>query len=262
MNIQQYYRKTADISLNGSLAALVPPSFFLIYAIIAVPRTNLFLIVTPFIIYSFFCYQTYLLNKQRAEEVVERSILSSGHYAQPLLSQSITLIAFMPAPSLRMVIFNSEGRRCGEIRDMNFWKIRWFLPYLFDRFFSKKLGIFNDDDTLVAMIIIKRNRVEILDCKGSAKETIFLKKEGSNLIYIHSSVKYYIPKPFFHTDLQVYKEDSNRIARFRKGWMPLEWGQRFKDPNTPVLTFEEGVAAEEKIRIYAIFACIFHYQNH
>lgn len=262
MNIQQYYRNTADISLNGSLAALVPPSFLLIYAIIAAPRINLLLIVTPFVIYSFFCYQIYLLNKQRADEIVDRGLFNSGPHARPLLSQSNALIAFMPAPSLRMVIFDSEGRQRGEIRDMNMWKLRWFLPYFFDRFFSKKLGIFNDADVLEAIIIFKKTRIEILDGKGSAKEMIFFKKEGQNLIYKHNNERYYIPKTFFHTDLQVYKGDSDRIARFRKGWMPLDWGQRFKDPNTPVLSFKAGVAAEEKVRIYAIFACIFHYRNH
>ncbi len=262
MNIQQYYRKTADISLNGSLAALVPPSFFLLYSILSAQRVNPLLIAVPFIVYSFLCFQMFLLNKQRADDIENTRCNYFGTGAMRFLLQSDALIAYMPAPSLRMIIFNPQGMQIGEIRDVNMWKIRWFMPYFLDRLFPKKLGIFNDADAVEAEIIIRKAKIEIFDGNTQEKETISFKKKGSNLIYKHRNGQYYIPRSYFHTDLQVYKGADTRIARFRKGWMPLDWAHRFKDPNTPILSFEAGVTAEEKIRIYAIFASLFHYRNH
>ncbi|EFV77897.1 hypothetical protein HMPREF1013_01883 [Bacillus sp. 2_A_57_CT2] len=262
MNIQQYYRKTADISINASLAALVPPFFFLLIFIKESQRTNLILFLIPFIIYSFLCHQIHLLNKQRAAEIVERNSNNSRQALLSLLCQSYLMIAFMPAPSLRMVLFDPEGRQVGEIRDMKMWKFRWFLPYFLDRLFPRRLGIYDYNNNLEASILIDRNGVDISFVKDSCKETIINKKDGSKLVYENGCDRYSIPKTFFHTDFQVLDEKSNRIARLRKGWMPLEWGQQFRDPNTPVLSFEEGLTAKEKLRIYAILATLFLYRNH
>lgn len=262
MNIQRYYKKTADISLNGSLAALVPPSFFLLYAVIADPRVNLFLFVTPFLIYSFICYQIYLLNNQRAGEIEADQFSKNKRQTMPLLSQNNVLIAFMPAPSLRMLIFDAEGRRTGEIRDIYFWKIRWFIPYFLDRLLTKKIGVYNENGRLESTFIHKNTSIDIMDGNGSVQASLIFKKDGSKRIYTYNGECYTIYRTYLHTDIQVYKNNSNRIARFRKGWMPLDWGKRFRDPNTPVLSFEAGLTDGEKLMIYAIFASLFHYRNH
>ncbi|KON87579.1 hypothetical protein AF332_12555 [Sporosarcina globispora] len=262
MDIGHYYRKTADISLNASLAALIPPFFFLLFLINKSPGTNLILILFPFIIYSFLCHQMYLLNKQRAAEIVERRFNNKGKAFLSLLCPSNVLIAFMPAPSLRMVIFDPEGRQIGEIRDMKMWKFRWFLPYFLDFFFPKRIGIYDHNDNLEASILIHKKGIQISCANDSCNETIIYKKDGSNLVYENGCIRYSIPKTFFYTDFQVLDEKSKRIARLRKGWMPLEWGKQFKDPNTPILSFNESLTAKDKLRVYAIFAALFLYRNH
>ncbi|MBN8200086.1 hypothetical protein [Bacillus sp. NTK034] len=262
MNIQQYYLKTADISINASLAALVPPFFILLVLIEKFPRTYLILFLIPFILYSFLCYQIHLLNKQRAAEIVERKFKKSRQARLSLLSQSNLMIVFMPAPSLRMVLFDPEGRQVGEIRDMKMWKFRWFLPYFLDRLFPRRLGIYDHSANLEASILIDRKGIDISSAKDSCKETIINKKDGFKLVYENGCDRYSIAKTFFHTDFQILDEKSKRIARLRKGWMLLEWGEQFRDPNTPVLSFEEGLTAKEKLRIYAIFATLFLYRNH
>lgn len=261
MNIQHYYLKTADISLNASLTALMPPFFFLLIFFNKFPG-NFIIILFPFIIYSFLCHQIYLLNKQRAAEAAASNFYSIGQAPLPFLQQSRVLIAFLPAPSLRMVIFDPEGRVIGEIRDMKMRKLRWFLPYFIDRFFPKRLGIYDYTDNLEASIIIRRKGIEVLSSDGHCREIIELKKEGSTLLFQNGDMQYAVPKTFLHTDLQVLDDQSNRIARVRKGWMPFEWGKRFKDPNTPVLSFNISLDAKEKRRIYAIFAALFLYRNH
>ncbi|GLB61129.1 hypothetical protein [Cytobacillus sp. NCCP-133] len=210
MNIQQYYRQSADISLNGSLAALMPSSIFLVYSIINVSRINLLLITAPFIIYSFLCFQVFLLNKQRAKKVANTRLryIRAGNF--PFLLQSNVLITYMPAPSLRMIIFNPKGMQIGEIRDMNMWKIRWFLPYFLDCLLPKKLGIFNQVNELEAVIYIRKAGIEIINCRTSGKEKILSKPKGDKRIYHHSNGHYYMSKNLFYTDLQVYDADSKK----------------------------------------------------
>ncbi|MEH6990321.1 hypothetical protein [Cytobacillus firmus] len=262
MNIQHYYLKTADISLNASLTALMPPTFFLLLFFNKFPGANFIVILIPFVIYSFLCHQMYLLNKQRAAEAAASNYYYKGQAPLSFLEQSSVLIAFLPAPSLRMVIFDPQGMLIGEIRDMKMRKLRWFLPYFIDRFFPKRLGIYDHTENLEASIIIRKKGIEILSSDGHCREIIEFKKDGNTLLFQNGDMQYAVPKTFLHTDLQVWDDQSNRIARLRKGWMPFEWGKRFKDPNTPVLSFNISLDAKEKRRIYAIFAALFLYRNH
>jgi hypothetical protein len=262
MNIQHYYLKTADISLNASLTALMPPFFFLLLFFNKFQGAILVIIFFPFIIYSLLCHQIYLLNKQRAAEAAASNFYNIGQAPLPFLQQSSVLIAFLPAPSLRMVIFDTEGRRIGEIRDMKMRKLRWFLPYFIDRFFPKRLGIYDHTENLEASIIIRKRGIEVTSSNDECKEMLEFKKDGTTLLFQNGDRRYAVPKTFLHTDLQVLDDQSHKIARLRKGWMPFEWGKRFKDPNTPVLSFNESLAAKEKRRIYAIFAALFLYRNH
>jgi hypothetical protein len=261
MNIQHYYRKTADISLNASLTALVPPFFFMLLFMNKFQGTYFIILLIPFIFYSFLCHQMYLLNKQRADEA-ELSNYYRGEAPLPILQHSNVLVAFLPAPSLRMVIFDPDGSQIGEIRDMKMRKIRWFLPYFIDRFFPARLGIYDSAENLEASILISKRRIEIIPSNDECREAIDIIKNGTTVVFQNGSIQYTVLKTYLHTDLQVLDDQSHRAARLRKGWMPHDWGERFKDPNTPVLSFEESLAPKEKRRIYAIFAALFLYHNH
>ncbi|KAF0816226.1 hypothetical protein KIS4809_4983 [Bacillus sp. ZZV12-4809] len=262
MNIQHYYQKTADISLNASLTALVPPFFFLLLFMNKFQGTHFIILLIPFIFYSFLCHQMYLLNKQRADEAVLSKYYYQGQALLPILQYSNVLIAFLPAPSLRMVLFDPDGSQIGEIRDMKMRKIRWFLPYFLDRIFPTRLGIYDQAENLEVSILIRRSGIEIISSNDEYRETIEIRKIGTTVVFQNGAIHYTVPKTYLHTDLQVLDEQSHRAARLRKGWMPLEWGERFKDPNTPVLSFKESLAPKEKCRIYAIFAALFLYHNH
>ncbi|MEK5064939.1 hypothetical protein [Cytobacillus sp. FSL R5-0596] len=207
------------------------------------------------------CHQMYLLNKQRAAEAVS-NYYYKGQAPLSFLEQSSVLIGFLPAPSLRMVIFDPEGMMIGEIRDIKMRKLRWFLPYFIDRFFPKRLGIYDHAENLEASIIIRNKGIEVLSPDSQSREIIEFKKDGSTLLFQNGDMQYAVPKTLLHTDLQVLDDQSNRIARLRKGWMPFEWGKRFKDPNTPVLSFDISLEAKEKRSIYTIIAALFLYRNH
>ena len=68
MNIQQYYEQAATVSLNGSLVAFIPTLALVIFAFVT-HTYHLVLLILPFLIYSFFCYQKFLLNQKYSKAV-------------------------------------------------------------------------------------------------------------------------------------------------------------------------------------------------
>src|SRR3954451_20955568 len=104
MNIQQYYEQAAMASLNAALVAFIPSIFLLIYAVFITQAYHLVLLSAPFLIYSFFCYQKFLLDKNRAKAVKLPSDIKTNSI-ENLFDQTELLVTFMPAPSLRLLLF-------------------------------------------------------------------------------------------------------------------------------------------------------------
>ncbi|MBU8878779.1 hypothetical protein BGM26_07220 [Bacillus sp. FJAT-29790] len=261
MNIQQYYEKTASISLNASMASLVPPFFLIVYGIIIAPQGKMVFIVLPFLLYSFICYQFYLINDKRAKEITENHI---DDKTSILLKKDSVLITFMPAPSLRMLLFDPEGQLVGEIKDMKFWSIRWVMPYFLDKLFKRKYGLYDETNGLIAIFIVKNNRIEILDSEGILKSSIIQKpsQKRSEFIFQKKGKRITVERSLLFMDYRFFKGDRIKAGRLRKGLMPLEWGKRFKDANTPVMSFEQDLEGEDRVEIFAILTKLFHYTNH
>ena len=76
MNIQQYYEQSAMASLNGSLVAFIPTIVLGIFVFVT-HTYHLLLLLLPFLIYSFFCYQKFLLNQRRSKAVKLSSLSES-----------------------------------------------------------------------------------------------------------------------------------------------------------------------------------------
>lgn len=51
-----------------------------------------------------------------------------------------------------MLLFAPSGKLIGEVKDLRFWKWRWFLPYFMDRLFPGMYGLYNDKGELTAQI--------------------------------------------------------------------------------------------------------------
>lgn len=259
MNIQQFYQKTAVISLNASLIALVPPLFLVIFGMIAVPNRQYILFITPFLLYSFYCYQFYLVNARRSKEVSVS--LTSGRNLTKLLDANELLISFLPAPSLRMIIFEKNGQQIGEIRDLQYWTFRFGLPYCLDKLLGKEYGLFDELDQLVATFLIKKDSIEISPLNEKALYIEKLPYSGKELTFTTGGQSLTIRQSVLFTDYQIYK-DEMMICRLRKGWLPVEWGKRFIDPNTPVLTLANTINEKEKLMIFAVLSERLRYTDH
>jgi hypothetical protein len=259
MNIQQFYKKTASIALNASLASLIPPFFVILYGVMISLDGRLILVALPFLLYSFFCYQYYLVCDKRAKAIgpMDVEVRDNQH---SLLNIDHVLIHFLPSPSLRMLLFSKDGGLLGEIRDKKLLSIRWFTPIFLDKLFVKKYGLYDESNNLIATFILKKNRIEITS-EDNERTSISIRQPSKTMIeFINenndTSIK--VERSLQYMDYQFFDPHSKRITRLQKGWMPVEWGNTFKDPNTPVLSFEKTNNHNENLIIYAILSKLLH----
>lgn len=260
MNIQQYYRNVANASLNGSFAALIPVIVFMLPLFFVYPKREYILLALPFLFYSLFSYLLFLLNNSRS--ITMEKYIFDGKETIDFFEKDRFLLEFMPAPSLRMLIFNPDGLLNGEMRDLNNTKIRWFLPYFIDRLLPAVYSLHDADNQRIATFKWKDKRSVEIICgedhltivQNSLKANHWTSDFDSKEINI-------VSHPLF-TDVHLMNEKDMMIARVRKGWMPLEWDEFFKDANTPVLSFEKNLSKSEKLFILAILIHLYRYRNH
>lgn len=260
MNIQQYYRSAANTALNESIAALIPIFLLLIPCLFIFPRKELVLLAFPFLLYSFISYQSYLVNKRRIDfvEHVQFEKKEELH----LFEEDQLLLTFLPAPSLRMLIFSPEGFLLGELRDLHDQKIRWFLPYFLDKMLPAMYALYDHGNNQIATFKWKgKGIVEI--SLGEQNFWVEQNPADSNCwtAPLLSKEVHIQPEALF-TDIGLLDEQKLMLARIRKGWMPLEWGEVFKDANTPVLSIEQTSNKLEKLFIVTILIYLYRYRNH
>lgn len=266
MNIQQYYRHKANVSLNGSLAAFVPVLIIIIGSFYFSAKLPLLLLVLPFCLYSFICYQSYLVDRQRSLE----SELTNSSKPISLIDNSNLLITFMPAPSLRMQLFDPNGNLVGEVKDSRFWWWRWFLPYFIDCFFPSVYALYDHNQEALAFYKISKNKgIEIFNPDRKkmgiylyqSEAPLSLKRKGS----IHSlttNQSIFVEGSSIYPDIKLRNEQGFIIGKLIKGWMPKEWGKHFRDVNTPFISIDQSVDETERILIIGVLAEFFQYTTH
>lgn len=267
MNIQQYYRSAAHVALNGSLVALVPVILILGGGILFSVELPLFLITLPFCLYSFICYQDYLVQNQRS---LESAVLISNE-KKSILNTDNLLITFMPAPSLRMLLFEPNGNQIGEVRDERFWWWRWFLPYFIDRLFPKVYGLYDQKDHRKAIyhINLRKKQVKIYNSSGrelgrftrNTKASPSLKRKGVIQSFENNHSLYVEGSTIYH-NLYFRNEQGSILGKVIKGWMPMEWGKPFRNANTPFITFDANLNESDKILMISVLAEMYHYTSH
>ncbi|MCQ6276604.1 hypothetical protein JMM81_16955 [Bacillus sp. V3B] len=260
MNIQQYYEQAAMASLNAALVAFIPSILLLIYAIFITQAYHLILLVAPFLIYSFFCYQKFLLNQNRAKAVKLSSEIKAFS-VEDLFDQTELLVAFMPAPSLRLLLFTPNGVKVGEIRDQSFSVIRWFLPYFMDRLLVKKYGLYDCEDQPVAFYhhFHDRLEVELLNQRGST--ILYKSSTGKKKEFVYENRCITIENKGSQ-DFTFLSSDGKKVAQIQTGWMPLEWGERFLNLNTPILYLDKYCSRKEKLQLLSLLTSIYAYEDH
>ncbi|MGG7618178.1 hypothetical protein [Bacillus coreaensis] len=260
MKIHNYYYYAAMTSLHASIVAQIPPFFLVCIGITLKQHYSILLSILPFIVYSFISYQIFLVNKHRMEDSEESVI---GRSAECVVGSSMA-IQFLPAPSLRMLLFSENGQLSAEIKDFYQYKFRWFIPYFIDQLFPKTYTFSKSDVGELYTFILKGKNILIMNNVGGkcvtrvqrksikryVVETNFAKKE----VIVQSSA--------FFTDIKIYNFQGEILARVRRGFLPRIWDKHIKDVNTPILTFSKEVSDYDKVILLSILTKIYRYRNH
>lgn len=261
MHIKHYYDQTATISLNAALLGLVPAIFFVIFGIKLKIQSSIFLMTIPFLMYSFVSFQYYLVHRRRFMEIAstEEEIIMP---VTDLFECEALLLSFLPAPSLRMLLFEPKGTVVGEIRDIRFSAWRWLIPTMIDSIVSHSYGVYNAQNELINVLKMNSDSIKIysperkllfVSKNKSSKKGCFIDHTGLEIMNVEG-MNYWCDYAFSKKGLY--------YGTIKKGWMPLEWTSLFKDPNMPVITWEKRAETGDRIMMLAWAAFLFACREH
>ncbi len=255
MNIQKHYSRLADISLNSSLAALVPLFFILPACLVMLPGRGLILAAVPFLLYSFGCYQISVLHQSRSR-AVDR--LDSCQYHGKLLEENHLLVSHLPSSSLRMLLFTPDGQLAGELRDSNETLLGKLCPSFLSVSFQREYGLYNRSGSLMILFLSRKNKVDIFRADRRYIGTMeFIHKPGGSAVILFRQKTLSVRREKFFLDCRIEWEDGKELMNYKKGLMPVSWAETFQNPNMEIVEFNDNAGPKERILALAAIAKLF-----
>lgn len=247
MKINEYYRDTANLNLNGGIAALIPVIIIVAGNLTTIKNEEIMILTIPFLIYSLLCFQIYLFRMRQAISI-DRNMAKSERTKESLFESQHLLVLYLNTNSSRLLIYFPDGHLAGMIKRFpgNGLKgLRLSKIYALYNFDNQPIGFFKVYGSKILKIEVfdhkrhylgrfekrkldwRTNKKELLDSKGRYIGTV----EGSSAFM----------------DEQVLNINYLSDGRLRRGWMPIEWSPLFPEPNTPVLSLRESLTEEDKL---------------
>jgi hypothetical protein len=253
MKINQYYRQSANLSLNGSIAALVPAILIIAGNLSFFQNKQVMLLTVPFIAYSIVGFQIYLYKINRSFQIKRNLEWSVEDPSSSILTGSHLLIVYLNSYSPRLQLYHPNGSLGGEMkrfRPKGFratWLEKWFALYNDE---MKVMGHFQVKGKKPLEITVFDENMQVI---GLLKKTpLSWKKHKKELYDLLGEFTGEIVGSAMYMDEQIFNEAGKQVGRLRRGWMPLEWEKRFPEPNTPILTFREDNLKQHKLLMMSL----------
>ena len=265
MNIRDYYQRTAKSCYYVAWITLLLAIVFFICHILDLFPKDLLTLAIPLIILSVAHFISFRVNHNRMDKLGNEPFETS----EELLHADHILFAFMPAPTLRLLLFDHKGLLLGEIRDQNMRWFMWMIPNFLSLLLPKKYLLLNNREEIVAkyhlkagltnsMTVYNANHQIIGYYKENWRNSLFkvkgmiYKADRKDWISVSSTVSLY--------SLHLQTVDEKKVASFQEGWMPQEWAKRF-ELNTPIITFSSVVEDSERIIVLGFFTTVLHHRD-
>jgi hypothetical protein len=248
MNISIYYRETAAISLNGSIAALVPAGLIIVGNLLIFDSRQIMFLTIPFFMLSFVCFHFYLFRMRQSFSTERNIVMRQEYIGNSLFDAPHLLVFYHSTQSPELHFFFPNGHNAGKIERRH----KKGISLLWD---GKAYGLCNQHGQEVGFFKVKGKTVEVYDrkneylgCFGKGKNCKQLfDSEGKSICYIEGSNLF--------MDEKVLNNDHKQAARLRRGWMRVQWLDLFPNPNTPVLSFSASISDQDKLLIMSF---LFH----
>lgn len=247
MKIHEYYRDTANISLNGSIVALVPTIMIVGGNISFFQNKEIMLLTIPFIVYSLIGFQIYLFRLKQSI-VIGKNMTKSKSLYLSLFDAKQLLLVYLNTQNPRLLLYFPDGHQAGEIkkyREKGFNILGLSKTFALYNFQGKVMAVFKvKGKNHIKIDIYDRNNVYM----GSfEKKKVAWRKSKKELHDASGRFIGAVEGSLFFMDEHLLDNSNKQVGRLRRGWMPLEWSPIFPEPNTPVLSFWEGLSEEDKL---------------
>ncbi|MDQ0197701.1 hypothetical protein [Neobacillus ginsengisoli] len=247
MKINEYYRDTANISLNGSIAALVPTILIIGGNISFFQKKEIMLLSIPFLVYSLLGFQIYLFRLNQSISI-GKNIKKTKSLYQSIFNAKQLLVVYLNTQNPRLLLYFPDGHQAGEIKK---YREKGFKIFGF----TKTFALYNFHDQVIGFFKVKGKKhlkIEIYDRDNVylgcyEKKKVAWRKQKKE--WLDASGRYIgaVEGSTFFMDEHLLDNSNRQVGRLRRGWMPLEWSPIFPEPNTPVLSFWEGLSEVDKL---------------
>ena len=140
--------------------------------------------------------------------------------------------------------------------------IRWFLPFFLDRFFNRRFILYDQADKPFVHFHVYKDRIEIITQEGVLLTTVYKLQKGKGVEYLLDSQFIQMIKSGIPADYSFVTAENKLFGRIQRGMMPLEWGQKFVNPNTPILTYAGSNKEKDRLQLLAMLINIYMYADH
>ena len=263
MNIREYYKKTSHSNFLASWLSLVLAILFFVFHLAGLLPGGVLWVTVPFILVSMAQFGSHYFYERK----LKRFLVVEMPTDLNLLNSEHVLMAFLPAPTLRLLLFSEQGALLGEIRDRNMKWYMWMIPNMVTMILPKSYELVDSSGELLARFQIKAGfskEMRILrpggTCVGVYREKKTLKEIKGQVISNEGNKRLRIEAQTAVHSLDAWTADGKIAASYRVGWMPLEWGNRFM-ANTPVLTLSAKNGVDVKIAALGVCASFLHHHS-
>lgn len=264
MDIREYYQETAKACFYvASISLGLTILFFMCHIAQLFPK-NMLIFSIPLIIVSVLHFLYFRMYEQRGEKLGDEPFATGE-----LLEAEHILLVFMPAPTLRLLLFDPNGLLLGEIRDQNRRWFMWLLPNIISLLLPKNYELVNTKEEVIAKYALKAgltNSMTMFDANdcvlGYYQEDRRVSFSTITGMIYTSDLSRWMPicatASLYSFPLQTV--DRKKIASFQEGVMPLEWTKRF-ELNTPILTFSSVIDEGERQMLLGFLAAVLHHHD-
>ncbi|MEH7305400.1 hypothetical protein [Neobacillus drentensis] len=247
MKINEYYRDTANLNLNGSITALIPAILIVAGNLSIFKTKDIMFFTIPFLIYSLVSFQFYLFRRRQSNSIA-RSMGNSKGGSMSLFDARHLLVLYLNTNASKLLFYFPNGHMAGMIkryRGKGLKKLAITKMYALYNIDNQAIGYFKVSGRKVIKIEVFNQRKQYLGCFERRKQNWrSLKKEllDSNGRFIGA-----VEGAAVFMDERLINQHHHQDARLRRGWMPIDWSSLFPEPNTPVLTMRETLSEQDKL---------------
>lgn len=252
MKINEYYKQSANLSLNSSIVALIPVVFFIWGNFVFIQLSDLMLLNLPFFIYSFSCFQLFLFRKNQAITST-RGLRKRKEIKYTFSECEHFLIVSLETSLNHVFLYHPDGILIGELREIRAGILKRISMLLAGKIYHQQYIFYDQIGNKISSYSLNRKKRKI-DAYNNNNKYLGTYLESNNKRWINEGKLFLangkllgeIKSSILFKDDQILNKDIE-MGRLRKGWLPLDWYKRFPDANIPVFHIKSNISEQERL---------------